>query len=76
MLYIITFAVGVFLGAVIVARDTQEQEAEFRVAWGMQAAELDELHAINECLCARLDGRSVTLYDEDGMAVEMPAEAT
>lgn len=67
MLYMMAFAAGVLFGVLIMS---------FCVIRGKQnkMVEADEMHVINQRLCARLDGRSVTLHDEDGMAVEMPAE--
>uniref|UniRef100_A0A6M3JJ16 Uncharacterized protein n=1 Tax=viral metagenome TaxID=1070528 RepID=A0A6M3JJ16_9ZZZZ len=67
MLYLVAFAAGVLFGVLIMSlcaiSGTQDK-----------IIEADELHAINQRLCARLDGRTVTLHDETGLAVEMPVE--
>lgn len=67
MLYLVAFAAGVLFGVVIMS---------LCAISGTQGkiVEADEMYAINQRLCARLDGRTVTLHDEDGMAVEMPVE--
>lgn len=65
MLYLVAFATGVLFGVLIMALCAISGEQN-------RIVEADEMHTINQRLCARLDGRTVTLHDEDGMAVEMP----
>ena len=75
------FFVGMATMSLFAMRGADERAREFGEAWMALLAENDGLEAENDAqyaiikrLEARLDGRTVTLYDETGMAVEMPVE--
>ena len=76
-----TFFIGMATMSLFAMRGADEQAREFREARKALKAENDSLEEENDeqyatikRLEARLDGRTVTLYDETGMAVEMPVE--
>ena len=79
------FFVGMATMSLFAMSGAQDREREFSEYFNgvvedltkiikSQMIELGEQNAIIKRLEARLDGRTVTLYDETGMAVIMPVE--